>query len=95
MASISEQAKAIVTEYFSANAAADKCISAEQLADLVGRNGKTVRDHLRRIAARDQSEYKGARWRISRTLALKVVTHYLRRDAEKAESETEVEEKAS
>lgn len=59
-------------------------ISAAQLAELVNRDGKTVRGYLRKIAARNQAELKGARWNINVTVAETAVEHYAKLD-ERAE----------
>lgn len=63
-------------------------ISATQLADLVNRDGKTVRARLRKLKARDQAKLKGARWRITEALAVSEYDHYAALDA-KAETEAE------
>lgn len=76
--SIKTEAQDVVNTYFADNADADKMISATQLSDLVERDAKTVRAHLRKIAARDQSELHGARWRITKTVATQVVERYMR-----------------
>lgn len=77
---------------FVADQGADGVISAEQLADLVQRDGKTVRARLRRLAARDQSLLKGARWKITETLAVQEFDHYAALDAEpEAEAEAVAE----
>lgn len=65
----------------------DGVISATQLADLVNRDGKTVRARLRKIAARDQKKLKGARWAITETVAVSEFDHYAALDAKDAETE--------
>lgn len=75
-------------QYIAENGDAEGTISATQLAELVQRDGKTVRARLRKIAARDQSELKGARWRISETLAVSEFDHYQALD-QKAEEQAQ------
>lgn len=76
---------ATFTQAFNALKAADDCISADDLRDLiedqaeVSLDSKTVRARLRKMQARDQSSLKGARWRIDKTLAEEQVKHYASR----------------
>ncbi len=76
--SIKQDATKAVSEFFADNADADKTISATQLSELVERDAKTVRAHLRKIAARDQSELHGARWRVTKTIAQNVTERYMK-----------------
>jgi hypothetical protein len=62
-------------------------ITAEALAEKVGRDGKTVRAFLRKNFARS-AEAKGARWTIDKATAAKVVAHYKALDA-KAQTEAQ------
>ena len=89
--SIKQDAKQAVEAFFEENADADKHITASQLAELVQRDAKTVRARLRKIAARDQSEMKGARWRITKTVAQSELERTMRLD----QSESEDAEQAS
>jgi hypothetical protein len=82
-------ATATAKAFFKANAAADGCISAGQLAELVGRDGKTVRQRLRKRAARDQAKLKGATWRITLTMAVTELEHYAKLDAAATEATAE------
>lgn len=70
---------------FVAENGTDGFITAEQLAELVSRSGKSVRARLRKIGARDQKKVKGARWLISVTLAESEFDHYAALDAEPEE----------
>ena len=71
---------------FIAENGADGAISAPQLAELVGRDAKTVRGYLRRIKARNQAKYKGARWTIDETVATEALEHFTALD-EKAKEQ--------
>ena len=51
-------------------------ITASELAECVGRDGKVVRAYLRKIAARDQSTLKNQRWAIDRETAMGVAEHF-------------------
>lgn len=84
---IKQDAKAKVDEYFSENADSDSHITATQLSELVNRDAKTVRARLRKVAARDQSELKGARWRITKTIAQSELERVMRLDSSEDESE--------
>jgi hypothetical protein len=86
---ISKDAKDAVNEFFNENADKDDKISASALAELVNRDAKTVRARLRKNAERDQEQFKNANWRITKTLAAKELTHFMKRDATQTE---EVEE---
>lgn len=85
--SIKSEAQAKAKEFFETHADADKTISASQLAELVKRDAKTVRAHLRKIAARDQKELKGARWRITQTLAASELERVMRLEQKASEQE--------
>ena len=76
--SIKQEAQKITKAYFADNANSDNVISATQLSELVERDAKTVRAHLRKIAARDRSELHGARWRITQAIASEEVERYMR-----------------
>lgn len=73
-----------VSEYIADNGT-DGLITPSQLADLVSRDPKTVRAHLRKMAARNQAKLKGARWAIDETLATTVAAHYAQLDASEEE----------
>lgn len=73
--------KSLLTQYFAETADAKNRITAEQLADFVQRDGKTVRARLRKQKVRNQSEYKGARWRLTFAQALSEAEHYARLDS--------------
>lgn len=60
-------------------------ITASELAECVGRDGKVVRAYLRSIAARDQSTLKNQRWAIDRDTAMTVAEHF--ESAKRASSE--------
>ncbi len=79
--SIKADAQASVAAFFKEHANADNEITAGELAELVERDSKTVRAHLRKIAARDQKELKGARWRITKTVAQTELERIMRLDA--------------
>ena len=83
--STKQNAQQAVSDYFKENEDADHTISATQLSELVDRDPKTVRAQLRKIAARNQSELKGARWRITKTLATNELERVMRLN-EKAEA---------
>lgn len=76
---------ATFTQAFNALKAADDCISADDLRDLIADqtevdlDAKTVRARLRKMEARDQSTLKGARWRIDKATAEEQVQHYASR----------------
>lgn len=76
---------ATLTKAFNDLKAADDCISADDLRDLIADqtevdlDAKTVRARLRKMQARDQGSLKGARWRIDKTTAEEVVKHYASR----------------
>lgn len=89
--SIKQTAQQVANDYFKELASEDDKISASQLAQLVNRDAKTVRARLRKIAARDQEQFKNANWRITKTLAASELAHYMTRDAQTAEEE-EVED---
>lgn len=78
------------TQDFNEVKADDNCISASELRDLietrsdVSLDEKTVRARLRKMQARDQSQLKGARWRIDKTLAESVVSEYEKRSKQQA-----------
>jgi len=58
-------------------------ITAGELAEIVGKDDKTVRAHMRKAAYRDQSTEKNNRWKITKEVALSVAEHYAPK-AEKA-----------
>jgi len=84
--SIKQDAQALVKAFFESNADADKCVSAAQLTDLIATvterdySDKTIRHRLRKIAARDQSQFKNATWRITATVASSELAHYMTRN---------------
>lgn len=71
-AEVAKQARAIVDTYFSEFADSDNCISAQQYADLVQLDAKTVRARLRKMKKRDQSQFKNATWRVTKAIAVDV-----------------------
>lgn len=73
----------IVEAYFDEKAS-DEIITASELAELVNRDAKTVRARLRKLAVRDQSQFKNATWRITETIAESELEHYLKQDAKNA-----------
>lgn len=75
---IKQDAKAKVDAFFNENADSDATITATQLSELVNRDAKTVRERLRKVAARNQSELKGARWRITKTIAVTELERVMR-----------------
>lgn len=85
--SIKQDATQVTNEFFETHQNADKTISASELAALVQRDAKTLRAYLRKIEYRDQSEFKGARYRIAKTDATSVKTHFMRLDQRNDESE--------
>lgn len=76
-----------LTAAFNDVADKDKTVSATELTDLINEfterdlSAKTVRAHLRKVQARDQSQMKNAIWRISKTLAEDEVKHFTRKQA--------------
>jgi len=84
--SIKADAQQHVAEFFKENSDKDNAITASQLADLVQRDAKTVRASLRKLQKRDQSTLKGARWRITKTIAQDELERVMRADAKKVEN---------
>ncbi len=84
--SIKQDAQALVKAYFESNADADKCVSATQLTDMIATvterdySDKTIRARLRKISARDQSQFKNATWRVTSTIAASELAHYMTRN---------------
>jgi 2-keto-3-deoxy-6-phosphogluconate aldolase len=68
-------------------------MTAEALAELVNRDGKTVRAFLRKNFARKADKH-GAKWIITPALAAKVIAHYAELDTE-PEAEAPAEAQAS
>jgi Asp-tRNA(Asn)/Glu-tRNA(Gln) amidotransferase B subunit len=77
-----------VSDFYKSNADSDAKLTATQLTALVqlvtdnslseASAAKTVRGFMRSMKLRDQSEYRGASWRIIETQAVEVVTHFAR-----------------
>jgi hypothetical protein len=89
MHTLSKQQIAQAKALFKAVADADSTISADALTAIVqdvtqrdSLSAKTVRAHLRKTKARDQSKYKQANWRIVEELMLKTVTAFNRKSVE-------------
>lgn len=65
-----------VEAFFKENAASDDCVTAQQIADFVERDAKTVRALMRQMKVRDQAQFKNAQYRINKELATILTTHY-------------------
>ena len=79
-----------VAAFFEKNSDSDGNITATQLTALVQQvtknrlseasAAKSVRGYMRSMKLRNQSEYRGATWRIDQTIASTVVAHFARSD---------------
>lgn len=73
------------TQAFNDIADKEETVSANELTELINEfaerdlSAKTVRAHLRKIAARNQKEMKNAIWRIDKKLAESEVKHFTRK----------------
>ncbi len=88
---LSKQQVTALRELFKQHADAEQMISADNLTDIVQQvtereslSAKTVRAHLRKTKARDQSKMKQATWRISLEQALKTATAFNRKSADES-----------